>query len=116
MKSWYNMLFCGVSFIFVGALVTKLDQAKFGEPYFRVLNFDGPVLPERWPVWTETFSECKALPDLVKIGPRFTSGVGINEDFEDQYFRYPNLMVLFSLMKGLFKLKLSVIVKLFFKD
>jgi len=41
------MLFCGVSFIFVGALVTKLDQAKVGEPYFRVLNFDGPVLPER---------------------------------------------------------------------
>jgi hypothetical protein len=55
-------------------------------------------------------------PDLVKISPCFTSGAGINEVFEDQYFRYPNLIVLFSLMKGLFKLKLSVIVKLFLKD
>ena len=33
--------------ILVGALVTELDPAKVGEPYFRVLNFDGPVLPER---------------------------------------------------------------------
>ena len=55
-------------------------------------------------------------PYLVKIGPCFTSRAGINEVFEDQYFRYPNLMVLFSLMKGPFKLKLSVIVKLFLKD
>jgi len=65
---------------------------------------------------------CKSLPkeqnapDLVKIGPCFTSGAGSNEVFEDQYFGYPNVIALFSLMKGLFKLKLSVIVKLFLKD
>jgi hypothetical protein len=53
---------------------------------------------------------------LVKIGPCFTSGEGINEVFEDQYFWYPNLIALFSLMKDLFKLKLSVIEKLFLKD
>ena len=41
------MLFGGVNFVLVGALVTELDLAKFEEPYFRVLNFDGPVLPER---------------------------------------------------------------------
>ena len=89
MKSWYNMLFGGVNFILVGALVTELDPAKVGEPYFRVLNFDRPVLPGKWHDWTETFTECKALPkgqnapDLVTIGPCFTSGAGINEVFED---------------------------------
>ena len=41
------MLFGGVNFILVGALVTELDPAKAGELYFRVLNFDRPVLPER---------------------------------------------------------------------
>ena len=41
------MLFGGVNFILVGALVTELDSAKVGEPYFRVQNFDGPVLSER---------------------------------------------------------------------
>jgi len=41
------LLFGGVNFILVGALVMELDPAKFGEPYFRVLNFDRPVLPEK---------------------------------------------------------------------
>ena len=41
------MLFGGVNFILVGALVTEKDPAKVGELYFRVLNFDRPVLPER---------------------------------------------------------------------
>ena len=41
------MLSGGVSFIYVRAVVMELDPAKVGEPDFRVLNFDGPVLPER---------------------------------------------------------------------
>ena len=41
------MLFGGVNFILLGALVTELDAAKVGEPYFRFLNFDIPVLPEK---------------------------------------------------------------------
>ena len=41
------MLSGGICFIHFGALVMEVDLAKVGEQYFRVLNFDRHVLPER---------------------------------------------------------------------